>query len=121
VDKKDMEQYLAGTLVYLSASEWEGLPFGVLEAMDAACALLLRDAPGNRDLVIPGENGYLFRSSEEAKELLARMLQEKEKTFAMGERSRAMAASEYSVKTMGKSYRKVYTSLLETGSVNAPD
>jgi glycosyltransferase involved in cell wall biosynthesis len=120
VDKALMTAYLARAAVYLSASAWEGLPFGVLEAMDASCALLLRDVPGNRDLVIPGENGYLFTGAEEAKKLLAGMLEDRKKTLDMGKKSGELAASVYSAEAMGKAYKKIYTSLMETGKVNAP-
>jgi glycosyltransferase involved in cell wall biosynthesis len=120
VDRALMAAYLGRTAVYLSASAWEGLPFGVLEAMDASCALLLRDVPGNRDLVIPGENGRLFSGAEEGITLLSEMLGDMEKTQRMGEKSRELAASVYSVEAMGRAYRKIYNSLLETGKADAP-
>jgi glycosyltransferase involved in cell wall biosynthesis len=120
VERPAIEDYLSRTLVYLSSSAWEGLPFGVLEAMDASCALLLRDVPGNRDLVSPGENGYVYSSAEEGRTLLLTMLEDREKTLAMGGKSRALAGSRYSVEAMGKAYRKIYTSLLETGKIHAP-
>jgi glycosyltransferase involved in cell wall biosynthesis len=120
VNRPALEDYLSRALIYLSCSAWEGLPFGVLEAMDASCALLLRDVPGNRDLVIPGENGYVYSSAGEGRELLLAMLSGREKTLAMGRKSRALAESVYSVEAMGKAYRKIYTSLLETGKINAP-
>jgi glycosyltransferase involved in cell wall biosynthesis len=103
---------LGKTKIYLSASSWEGLPFGVLEAMNSSCALLLHDVPGNRDLVIPGENGYLFSGEQEAVELLRDMLKNTEKTLAMGKQSRKMAVSGYSVEKTGEGYRNIYTALL---------
>lgn len=121
VNRPVMEDYLSRTLVYLSSSAWEGLPFGVLEAMDASCALLLRDVPGNRDLVVPGENGYVYGSVREGRELLEAMLADREKTLAMGRKSRALTESKYSAEAMGKNYRKIYTSLVETGKIDVPD
>jgi glycosyltransferase involved in cell wall biosynthesis len=112
VDKKMIDTYLGKTKIYLSASSWEGLPFGVLEAMNRSCALLLHDVPGNRDLVIPGENGYLFTRGQEAVELLRDMLKNTEKTLAMGKQSRTMAVSGYSIEKMGEGYRNIYTALL---------
>jgi glycosyltransferase involved in cell wall biosynthesis len=101
--------------VYLSTAAWEGLPFGVLEAMNASCALLLRDVPGNRDLIVPGENGYLFRNEQEGTKLLEEMIKDKKKTVRMGKKSRELAASTYSAKQMGEGYRKVYTAVLNDG------
>jgi glycosyltransferase involved in cell wall biosynthesis len=114
-DKDQVGAYLDRTLVYLSTSAWEGLPFGVLEAMNASCALLLRDVPGNRDLLTPGENGYLFASEEEAVGLLSDMLRDRTKTMAMGARSRAIAEADYTVERMGREYGKIYRAIAEGG------
>jgi glycosyltransferase involved in cell wall biosynthesis len=112
---------LEKTAVYLSCSAWEGLPYGVLEAMNASCALLLRDVPGNRDLVVPGENGRLFTGPEEACRLLQDMLAEPEKTADMGKRSRAILEERFSQKAMGAGYRRVYAKTLGTPNSFAED
>jgi glycosyltransferase involved in cell wall biosynthesis len=113
VDSDTVYALLDKTQVYLSASAWEGLPFGVLEAMGRSCALLLRDVPGNRDLVVPGENGYVFQDKAEGIALLNAMLEDPEKTAAMGKKSREMAEREYSVEKMGAGYRRVYAAVME--------
>jgi glycosyltransferase involved in cell wall biosynthesis len=115
LNKEGIDPYLRRTLVYLSTAAWEGLPFGVLEAMNASCALLLRDVPGNRDLVIPGENGYLFRNEQEGTELLKKMLEDRERTLLMGKKSRETAVAVYSVKKMGEGYRNIYAAVLKDG------
>jgi glycosyltransferase involved in cell wall biosynthesis len=120
INKDRIDPYLRGTLVYLSTAAWEGLPFGVLEAMNASCALLLRDVPGNRELVIPGENGYLFSGEGEGTDLLRKMIEDREKTLAMGKKSREIAAAAYSVKKMGEGYGKIYTALINDGELICP-
>jgi glycosyltransferase involved in cell wall biosynthesis len=110
--KQGVDACLEKTKIYLSPSSWEGLPFGVLEAMNSSCALLLHDVPGNRDLVMPGENGYVFSGEEEGIELLRKMLGEPERTLAMGRKSRELAVSGYSVEKMGEGYRSIYTAML---------
>jgi glycosyltransferase involved in cell wall biosynthesis len=112
-DAGTVNAWLGKTRIYLSASAWEGLPFGVLEAMNRSCALLLRDVPGNRDLVVSGENGYLFRDAAEGAALLKAMLEEPERTAAMGRRSREMAEQDYSAEKMGAGYGKVYAAIME--------
>jgi glycosyltransferase involved in cell wall biosynthesis len=112
-DSDGVNQWLEKTQIYLSAAAWEGLPFGVLEAMNRSCALLLRDVPGNRDLVMPGENGYLFREKEEGIALLKAMLEDPEKTAAMGEKSRELVERDYSVEKMGAGYRSIYAATME--------
>jgi glycosyltransferase involved in cell wall biosynthesis len=119
----EVERLLDTTLVYLSTSAWEGLPYGVLEAMNASCALLLRNVPGNRDLVVSGLNGFLFDTGEEAASLLEGMLADVEKTRVMGKKSFEILEKNFSLRAMGEGFRKVYREALsmaggvQTGSV----
>jgi glycosyltransferase involved in cell wall biosynthesis len=76
--------------------------------MGSGCALLLRDVPGNRDLVIPGENGWLFKTSEEAAERLTVMINDKNLLNAMGKKSREIVEKSFSLKQMGDGYRRLY-------------
>jgi glycosyltransferase involved in cell wall biosynthesis len=110
---EEVEELLEKTAVYFSASAWEGLPYGVLEAMNASCALLLRNVPGNRELVISGENGWLFDTQEEAVNHLTSMLKDKPFLFTMGMRSREILEQGYTLKQMGEGYRSLYVKAAE--------
>jgi len=110
---EEVGELLERTAVYFSTSAWEGLPYGVLEAMNASCALLLRNVPGNRDLVIPGENGWLFDTQEEAVNRLTSMLKNRPFLFTMGKRSREILEQGYTLKQMGKGYRSLYIQAAE--------
>jgi glycosyltransferase involved in cell wall biosynthesis len=112
-DSNTVNAWLDKTQIYLSASAWEGLPFGALEAMNRSCALLLRNVPGNRDLVVPGENGYVFGDKEEGMALLEAMLEDPERTAAMGKKSREIVERDYSVEKMGEGYRSIYAAAME--------
>jgi glycosyltransferase involved in cell wall biosynthesis len=115
--KDQVDAYLNRTLVYLSTSSWEGLPFGVLEAMNRSCALLLSDVPGNRELVVSGENGYLFKDEYEAADLLKKMLDSLGETLSMGAKSKEIVETRYSVERMGREYGKIYTLLADKGTL----
>lgn len=117
----EVEKLLDRTAVYLSCSAWEGLPYGVLEAMNASCALLLRNVPGNRDLVVPGENGWLFDSAEEGAERLAAMLGDRTLPERMGKRSREILEKGFTLKRMGEGYRAVYGEALAGTGSKVPD
>jgi len=104
----EVEEYLSKTAIYLSTSAWEGLPYGVLEAMNFGCALLLRDVPGNRELVVTGENGRLFDTKEEAIYRLNSMMKNKSHLLDMGKKSKDVLEKNYSIRQMGEGYRKVY-------------
>jgi glycosyltransferase involved in cell wall biosynthesis len=103
-----LQPILDSSLVYLSASGWEGLPYGVLEAMKSSCALLLTDVPGNRDLVEEGVNGFLFRTAAEASAILKKLLGDTEKTKKMGSESLRLVKEQFSIKQMGEKYYKIY-------------
>jgi glycosyltransferase involved in cell wall biosynthesis len=104
----ETENLLEKTLIFLSCSAWEGLPYGVLEAMNAGCALLLRNVPGNRDLVREGENVFLFEGKSDGIEKLKMMLADGDTLQAMGEKSRAILEDSFSLKSMGENWRKIY-------------
>ncbi|MDR2553727.1 MAG: glycosyltransferase [Treponema sp.] len=112
VSPGEVRALLEESLVYLSASGWEGLPYGVLEAMDAACALVLSDVPGNRDVVEEGVNGYLYRESGEAAERLRELRADRKKALAMGAASRRIAEERFSLRQMGEAYYSIYCALL---------
>lgn len=113
VDKDQVAAYLEKSLVFLSTSRWEGLSYSVLEAMNASCALLLHDIPGNRELVEQGRNGYLFSSEEEATARLNELLSDLENTRRMGRESYKLVKECFNVHSMGEEYRKLYTELMK--------
>jgi len=110
---EEVQELLKKSAIYFSTAAWEGLPYGVLEAMNNGCALLLRDVPGNRELVISGENGWLFKTREEACEKIVLMLKDKELLESMGKQSRKIIEQSYSLKQMGEGYRRIYKETLE--------
>ena len=112
--KDEVIGYLEHSLIYLSTSGGEGLPYGVLEAMKSSCALLLNDVPGNRDLVVEGENGFLFDDTEKAIKKLSQMLADDEACLTMGKNSYRMIEENFNVQNMSGGYRKIYQSLLES-------
>lgn len=58
---KEKENLLNNADIYLSTSEYEGLPFSVIEAMSYKLPLILSDVVGHSDLVEHGRNGYLYK------------------------------------------------------------
>ena len=56
---KDVRPFLERCSVFVLPSYHEGTPRSVLEAMSTGRAIITSDAPGCRETVIDGENGYL--------------------------------------------------------------
>lgn len=93
----------------------EGVPRSLLEAAAAAKPLVTTDAPGCRDTVIEGENGYLCvpRSVESLVSALRRFIKlDAEQKRAMGRRSRALAETVFDERLVIEQYLR----LLDAGS-----
>lgn len=58
-EQEDVRPYLGQCNVFILPSYREGTPKTVLEAMSSGRAVITTDAPGCRETVIDGENGYL--------------------------------------------------------------
>ncbi len=55
----DIPQVLAALDVFVLPSLYEGLPYTLMEAMAAGCAVVATNVMGNRDLIEDGETGLL--------------------------------------------------------------
>jgi glycosyltransferase involved in cell wall biosynthesis len=62
----NVHQLLAHVDVLWQAGDCEGQSSAVLEAMAAAIPVIAADAAGNRELVVPGETGFLVPLTERA-------------------------------------------------------
>ena len=90
--------------VFVLPSYHEGTPRTVLEAMAMGRPILTTDAPGCRQTVLPGENGYLVpvADREALAAALAKVLAAPGELPAMGAASRRMAEDRYDVRKVSR-------------------
>jgi glycosyltransferase involved in cell wall biosynthesis len=95
----DVRPHLAACHVYVLPSYREGTPRSVLEAMAMARPIITTDAPGCRETVIEGENGFLVppRTVEPLIEAVERFIDDPDLVAPMGRRSREIAQSKFDV------------------------
>ncbi len=95
----DVRPALDAAMVYVLPSYREGTPRTVLEAMAMGRPVITSDAPGCRETVVPGENGFLVpvRSVEALVAAMERFIHEPELAVAMGKASRRIARDKYDV------------------------
>jgi glycosyltransferase involved in cell wall biosynthesis len=96
------------------ASGYEGLPNAVMEAMAAGVPVVATDIPGNRDLVVPGQTGYLVRVGDRAAlaQKANKILEDPELRQRLGEAGRQRILSEFSVERMIDRYAALYREVL---------
>lgn len=95
----DVRPAIAACHVYVLPSYREGTPRTVLEAMAMARAVITSEAPGCRETVVEGENGYLVpvRDASLLADAMERFIERPELIDAMGRASRKIAEVRYDV------------------------
>ncbi|MFM8319533.1 MAG: glycosyltransferase family 4 protein [Chloroflexota bacterium] len=60
----DLPRYYRSADLYVSPSHSDGASISLLEAMACGVPALVSDIPGNREWIVSGENGWLFRDGD---------------------------------------------------------
>ncbi|WP_421722095.1 glycosyltransferase family 4 protein [Alloalcanivorax xenomutans] len=95
----DVRPSIANCRVFVLPSYREGTPRTVLEAMAMGRAIITTDAPGCRETVVDGGNGYLVpvQDSEALAHAMLRCIEYPDNVAAMGVVSRQIAENKYDV------------------------
>ena len=101
--------------IFVLPSFYEGLPKVVIEAMACGKPILASDIPGNRELVIKGENGFLFNPTDEKElqNLIEKILGEEALLRKMGEKSMTIVKNSYTWEIVAKRTLVAYRKILE--------
>lgn len=113
---EDVRPAIAGSSIYVLPSYREGTPRTVLEAMAMGRPIITTDAPGCRETVVEGDNGYLVpvKSVDALAEAMLRFIEQPGLAEQMGQRSRVIAEEKYDV-------HKVNAVMLEVMGINLPE
>lgn len=98
--QSDVKPFIAASTVYVLPSFYrEGTPRSVLEAMSMGRAIITTDAPGCRETVIEGENGYLVpvKDAQALADAMLKFIEQPSLAVTMGKRSREIAEEKYDV------------------------
>lgn len=95
----DVRPAIAECSVYVLPSYREGTPRSVLEAMAMGRAVITTNAPGCRETVVDGDNGFLVpvKAVDELAAAMERFITEPDLAGRMGQRSRNIAEQKYDV------------------------
>jgi glycosyltransferase involved in cell wall biosynthesis len=101
----------------ISTSVFEGLSFGVLEALALRKPVLLSECVGNRDVVKQGMNGDIFTNKTEAIIKILSYFNNRDMMGIMGQHSHDICNSEFDMHQNFKGYRRIY---LKRNSASKP-
>ena len=95
----DVRPAIQDCSVYVLPSYREGTPRTVLEAMAMGRAVITTDAPGCRETVVDGDNGFLIpvKDADALAQAMLRFIEQPELIAQMGQRSRVIAEDKYDV------------------------
>lgn len=95
----DVRDAIACSTIYVLPSYREGTPRTILEAMAMGRAIITTDAPGCRETVIDGENGFLVpvKSVDALVDAMMKFIEDPALAARMGRRSREIAEEKYDV------------------------
>lgn len=112
--RNDVPRLVRAANLYVSSSWSEGLGTSILEALACKIAVVATEAGGAREMVKPGETGYLVpcRDSERLAEAMLRALSHAEEARAYAENGRALVERDFSTEGMVEGTLEVYRSLL---------
>lgn len=96
-DVADVRPFIAAADVVVLPSYREGLPRTLLEGAAMGRALVATDAPGCREVVVPGETGYLVRIGDPSSlaQAMARLCESPHEIGALGRRARRLVETCY--------------------------
>ncbi len=99
-EQKDVKPYIARSSVFVLPSYHEGTPKTVLEAMAMGRAIITTDAPGCRETVVDGVNGYLVETKnvEQLVEKMEYLMLHPETALNMGQEGLNMVREKFDVK-----------------------
>ncbi|WP_421921674.1 glycosyltransferase family 4 protein [Marinobacter salarius] len=100
----DVRPSIADSHVYVLPSYREGTPRTVLEAMAMGRPVITTDAPGCRETVVNGENGYLVpvKSVDALVDAMLRFIEKPELIATAGARARQLVEERYDVRKVNE-------------------
>lgn len=101
---EDVRPYINKCRIFVLPSYHEGTPRTVLEAMAMGRPVITTDAPGCRETVNDGLNGFLIpiKSSDILAEKMIWMIEHREETEKMGEQSLIICKNKFDVNEVNK-------------------
>jgi glycosyltransferase involved in cell wall biosynthesis len=112
--RRDIEEILASSHIFVLPTNWEGFPLSILEAMRAGLPVVASDVGGVGEAVMDGETGFLVPAGDEAalRARLSLLVQSPELRRRLGQSGRIRYESEFAVSAMLRKTLQVYRDMV---------
>jgi glycosyltransferase involved in cell wall biosynthesis len=113
-ERDDIPLCLAGSDIFALASDWEGSPLSVMEAMAAGLPVICTAVGGVPELIRSGTEGILVPPGDcgALRDAIRRMVESAPLRASMGRAGQARAEAEFDVARMVEAYGDLYSRLL---------
>jgi glycosyltransferase involved in cell wall biosynthesis len=112
--RKDVPDLMAAADLYILASNWEGLPRTIIEAMRAELPTVASDVGGNREMIVDDQTGYLApRGDADAlARRLAALIDDPRKRRDLGANARRLFERSFTFEAMFEKTLAIYRDTL---------
>ena len=101
--------YCSQANLFMLASNYEGLPMVIIEAMSQGLPVVASDVGGVSEIVRNGENGYVLENDAQMfARRISEILEDEQKCKTFGDRSLQIFREELTVERMVEGYMKIY-------------
>ena len=109
LSQEETLRLVKGSLLYLTAARYEGLPLAVIEAMALEKTIVASDVVGNKDCVENGVNGYLLPMDvKQFVDSICMLIEDVEHRSEMGKTSREIYEQKFKIDSRIKYLEDIY-------------
>ena len=112
--RRDVNEVLAQSNLFVLTSDFEGMPNAVLEAMSCGLPVIATRISGTEEVVSDNETGFLVAQddAEGMAERIVYCIDQPEKADTIGRQARAFAVENFSFEKMAKQHLDVYVTAI---------
>lgn len=115
--RRDVNEILSITDIFVLTSLWEGLPRSILEAMSAGIPVVANAVDGVKEIVKDGETGYLTEpfQTDKMSDIILKLLDNEPLARRMGKRGQESISQEFDIGHMVRQQENLYIKLNVNG------
>ena len=111
IDNNKISQFLLTADIFIQASDYEGLPHSVLEAINYEIPILSTEVGGCKDLLNDGERGFIIPIPPDKKiiaENITYIIDNKDEATKRADAAKVFISKEYSFLVQANQYMKIF-------------